>query len=178
MLRQGQKHLAALCLLALAGCTKIPDTYAPPIQRKTPEEASLGLKHFVAMSAPDASDYVVADVLPAVEAGGWRWTMQKPALRFRVPTTQNLRLMAEFTVPEITFQQTGPVSISFYVNDHLLETKRYDKFGGETFEKAVPADWISTEAPVIVRMEIDKMWVAPTDGVRRGFILNRIGFVQ
>lgn len=178
VLRERQKYLAGLCLLALAGCARIPDTYAPPIQRKTPEEASAGLKHYIAMSMPDAPDHFVQDILPTVEAGGWRWAMQKPTLRFRVPTTRNLKLSVDLTVAEITFQQTGPVTISFFVNDHLLATERYEKFGEKKFEKPVPPEWISTEAPVLVRLEIDRMWVAPTDGVRRGFILNRIGFVQ
>jgi len=178
VLRQGQKPLAALCLLALAGCARIPDSYAPPIQRKTPEEAAAGLKHFVAMNMADAPDHIVEDVLPTVEAGGWRWTMQNPTLRLHVPTTRDLKLKVELTVPEITFKQTGPVQISFFVNGHLLATERYDKEGSKIFEKPVPPEWLSTGAPVMVRMEIDKMWVAPTDSVRRGFILTRLGFVQ
>jgi hypothetical protein len=130
------------------------------------------------MSAPDVADYIVEDVLTGSNSDTWLWAMQRPVLRFRLPTTRAMKLLVDLTVPEITFQQTGPVTIRFFVNDHLLGTERYDSPGARTFEKPVPPEWISTEAPVMVRMEIDKMWVAPTDGVRRGFILSRAGFVQ
>jgi hypothetical protein len=35
-----------------------------------------------------------------------------------------------------------------------------------------------TGAPVLVSLEIDKLWKSPEDGVERGFILTRLGFVE
>lgn len=178
VLRQRQILLIVPAALALSSCARIPDSYAPPIQRKTPEEAAAGLKYYIHMNMPDAPDHFIEDVLPTVEAGGWRWTYQHPTLRFRVPAAKGLKLQVHLTVAEITFQQTGPVTISFFVNGHLLGTERYGSHGEQLFEKPVPPDWLTPDSPVTVRMDIDKMWVSPNDGARRGFILTRLGFVQ
>jgi len=54
----------------------------------------------------------------------------------------------------------------------------WPKPGQRTWEQPVPAEWLTTDSPVLVRMEIDKLWTSPSDGALRGFILTRIGFVQ
>jgi hypothetical protein len=103
---------------------------------------------------------------------------KRPAFHFMLPTTQGLKLRIDHSVADITFQQTGPVKIAVYVEGKLLETEGFDQPGEKRLEKAVPAEWLTTEHPVMVRMEIDKMWTSPTDGVQRGFIVTRLGFVQ
>lgn len=174
-------RLMAICGLALmlAGCAKIPDSYAPPIQRVAAADwARTRLKNYISMDSPDAMDYVVDGVVPALQGGTWRWTLQKPTFQFMLPTTEGIKLRVDLTVAGITFQQTGPVNISFFINDRLLEKVRYDSEGEKNFLKPVPPEWLYTQRSVVVRMEIDKMWVSPDDGIQRGFIISRIGFVQ
>jgi hypothetical protein len=168
----------ALALL-LGGCTRIETRYAPPIQRIPASEwAGARLKHYVSMDHPNAMDYVLEQVVPALESGGWRWTLQKPAFQFLLPTTESLKLRVDLTVPEITLQQTGPVTISFLVEDRLLDKATYAQPGNQRFLKPVPEDWLTTDRPVLVRLEIDKMWKSPADGIERGFIISGLGFVE
>ena len=168
-----------LFAVALAGCVKYPQPYRPPIQRRPMEVTDTNhLKHFVHMNAPDAMHYVVADVLPEVNDANWRWTLKSPTLQFELPSTKSMSLRINLTIPDITFKQTGPIKITVHVGGHLLDTIDCPKPGERNFEKAVPAEWLTTDAPVLVRMEIDKIWTSPSDGAKRGFILTRIGFVQ
>lgn len=167
---------AALCL---AGCVSIPDDYAPPVQRNPimgPEPSPVG--HFVRMTDPNAEAYFLRDVAKTTEAGSWRWVYQRPELVFRLSTTRHLRFAMDFAIPEMTFKQRGPVTISVFINNRLLEKLRYEKGGQFHFEKPVPGDWLRTDANTYVSMEIDKPWVAPEDGARLGFILSSAGFVQ
>lgn len=169
-----------MCLpLLLTGCTKIETVYAPPIQRVPANEWAKGrLKPFITMDSPDAMDHVVEQVVPALESGLWRWTLQKPTFQFMLPETKGMKLRVDLTVPELTLKQTGPVTIQFFVQGHLLDRLTIDKPGDHRFLKPVPEDWLGTEMPVVVRLEIDKMWKSPVDGIERGFIVTRLGFVQ
>lgn len=168
----------SLSALLLTACAKIPDSYAPPEQRKPFGVTSGRLKHYITMNMPEASYHLAEGWVPPLEQSSWRWTLQKPAVRFELPEKRGMKLFVEITLPELTFQQTGPVTISYFVGDHLLEKVKYDKPGQSELLKPVPEEWLSTVNPVIVRMEIDKMWKSPTDGVERGFIVSRIGFQQ
>ncbi len=170
--------LVAIALL-LAGCVSIPDTYAPPIQRNPqygPPDSRAA--HFVSMSGPNPDDHIVRDVLPGDPGSPWRWTGKRPELWFNLQFTDNLRFVMDFSVPESTFPQRGPVTISFFINGRLLDSVRCAKHGEVHFEKAVPAAWLRTDAPTFVAAEIDKVWVAPADRAQLGFVLSRAGFVQ
>lgn len=165
--------------LLLAGCVNIPDSYAPPIQRTArfgPEGRPVG--HFVAMAGPNPEDYIVRDVLPGEPRSAWRWTGQRPELRFQLSFTNDLRFMMDLAVPESTFAQRGPVTISFFINGNLLDRVRCEKHGEVHFNQPVPAAWLRTDAPTLVAAEINKVWVSPSDRARLGFILSRAGFVQ
>ena len=169
---------SSVLLLALAGCARIPDSYAPPIQRQSPEDVANGLSYYIQMDMPEAPAHLVSDVLPALEGGHWRWAMQHPVLRFRIPRTNGLKLRVDWTESEDTFKGTGPVTVKFFVEDHLLGEQRADKPENYVFEKPVPEAWLTTDRPVLVRMELDKLWTSPADGAKRGFILSKLGFVE
>ena len=165
--------------LVLAGCVNIPDSYAPPIQRSPqygPEGNPLG--HFVSMAGPNPDDFIVRDILPGDQGSAWRWTAKRPELRFQLAFTEDLRFVMDFSVPAATFPQRGPVTISVFINGKLLDKVRCEKPGEMHFDKPVPAAWLRANAPTLVAMEIDKVWVAPADGAQLGFILSRAGFVQ
>ena len=55
-----------------------------------------------------------------LEGGDWRWTRAEPELRFVLDSIDNRKLLFDFNINETTFKDTGPVTISFFVNKHLL----------------------------------------------------------
>jgi hypothetical protein len=133
------------------------------------------IEHIVDLSVGDVSR-VASDILAPV--GGWSWTGKRPTVKVRLRGSKNVRYIADFTVADATFKTTGPVSIIFLVNDHPLETVRYTKPGPQRFEKAVPAEWLEPMIETMVAAEIDKVWTAPDDGEKLGFILTRMGLTE
>jgi hypothetical protein len=165
--------------ILLTACSRNPDSYAPPTQRKPFELKSEGkLQYYITMGMPEAPLHFVDGWVPQLEQNAWRWVLQKSSTRFQLPTTRGLKLFVDLTIPDLILQQTGPVNISYFVSGHLLDKVRYDKAGQSNFTKAVPEEWLTTKEPVVVRLEIDKLWKSPIDGLERGFIVSRIGFQQ
>jgi hypothetical protein len=169
-----------LAALPFASCVRQPEYFAPPQQRQPFEvDPQPKLRHFLAMSMPEADLYFVSGILPTLEGGMWRWTEPACALRFQLPTTEGLKLFLDLTVPQETLSQAGgPARVKVWVQDRLLDTIEFAKADTRQWEKPVPAEWLGTSAPVIVRFEIDKAWTNPQDGSKRGFILSKAGFVQ
>jgi hypothetical protein len=77
---------------------------------------------------------------------------------------------------ERTLRDTGPATLSVYVNDRFLAAVHCSHAGGYHLERSVPASWLKTAEPIIVRAVLDKVWVAPADGARLGYILLAAGF--
>jgi hypothetical protein len=168
-----------LPLFLLSGCVNIPDSYAPPVQRKPlggTEPNPIG--HFVNMGDLNATAYIVKDVADGAEAGSWRWARKRPELRFFLETIENLRFTADLSIADTLLKETGPVTISIFINGNLLDTVKYAEAGEKHFEKPVPAKFLRAKSMNFVAMEIDKVWVSKTDGAVLGFILTRAGFTQ
>ena len=166
-------------LFLLSGCVNIPDSYAPPVQRKPlggTEPNPIG--HFVNMGDLNATAYIVKDVADGAEAGSWRWARKRPELRFFLETIENLRFTADLSIADTLLKETGPVTISIFINGNLLDTVKYAEAGEKHFEKPVPAKFLRAKSMNFVAMEIDKVWVSKTDGAVLGFILTRAGFTQ
>jgi len=167
-----------LLLLLSTACVNTPDIYAPPTQRKPfVLEAPGPLKHFIAMDDPAAPAHLMMDVNERVEAGGGRWTGKRPVLRFRVPTRKHLKLVMDFSFHEVVLKNTGPITVRFAVNNHVLDTVRYEKDGGHHFEKAIDPSWIHPNGDVLVALELNRIFVAP-DGARFGLMLQRAGLLD
>ena len=172
-------YLALLLLSALTACVNIPDTYAPPIQRKPingPDPSAF--RHHIAMNDPMITAYIVRDISDHLESGAWRWTRKRPTLRFQLDRIDHLKLRVDYTVAEYTMKTTGPVSVSFFVNEHLLDKVAIPASGEQHFEKPVPAEWLRIDGETIVAMEVDKVWTSPDDGAQLGLILSSAGFVD
>jgi hypothetical protein len=60
----------------------------------------------------------------------------------------------------------------------VLGSVRYPASGEQHFEKPVPPEWVDPAKDTLVAASIDKVWVAPADGAKLGFILTRIGLMQ
>ena len=168
-----------LSLSLLSGCANIPDSYAPPVQRRPLSGADPSpIGHFVTMSDPDADAYIVRDVSQSAEAGAWRWTRKRPELRFFLDTIEQLNFKADLSIAETTLRETGPVTISVSINGNLLDTIHYADSGEKHIDKPVPAKFLRPKSVNFAVLEIDKVWVSKTDGAVLGFILIRAGFAQ
>jgi hypothetical protein len=167
----------SLCLLA--GCSDIPDSYAPPIQRKPltgAEPSPIGT--FVNLGEPSADAYVVHDVTGYVEGSSWRWTRKRPELRFFLDSTEHLKFKVDLSIADATLKDTGPVTISVFINGHLLDKVKYAAAGRKQYEKPVPAAFLLPKSVNFAALEIDKVWISKTDGAVLGFILTSAGFTE
>ena len=167
--------LAAMCGL-LCGCSNLPEPYAPPAQRPT-FEASTEPVRILNMADVDAESSFVKDIDANLQGSTWRWTGKRPTIRLHPNTNQNLVYSIDFAIAGTTLQQTGPVTVSFFVNDHLLDRVRYTSDGRRRFQKPVPAEWLVPNENATLAAEIDKVWTPP-GGASLGFILVSLGLEQ
>jgi len=172
-------RVAILCFTVFLGaCRNLPEAYAPPEQRPLIlVDRPYRVRRVISMDDSDAPSRFVRDISPAL-AGTWRWTGQRPAIDIFMRVNEGVRYVIDFALPEVTFKATGPVTVSFLVNDHLLDSVRYTEAGDKHFEKPVPAEWIPVGRDSTVGAEIDKVWTAPDDRAKLGFVLVRIGLTQ
>jgi hypothetical protein len=167
----------ALLFVLLTACVNQPETYAPPMQRRPlagPDTSKL--KHFVAMNDPAAMEHVLRDVNPALEGQLFRWTGQKPTFQFFLPAIQHLNFVMHFSIHSDTIKQTGPLTVSYFVNGRPLGKVTYDKPGEQHFEKPVDSSWLLKNSVNVASAELDKIYVAPEDGAQLGLTLIRVGF--
>lgn len=165
-------------LLVLWSCDRPQEWYAPPPQRQPIRNPHpYNVTYLVDFGSPEADAHILRDI-HKYDGSAWRWTDQHPAVRVKIRTIESRKYVIDYTVPDITFKDTGPVTISFYVNDHLLGSERSDKPGMRHFEKPVPPGWLILDDTNTLGAGIDKMWVARGDGKLFGFIISRIGLTQ
>lgn len=162
-------------LILLASCDRLPESYAPPLQRHPVEGYNFGPQAMmVEMGDADASLHIVKDIYGPGDPS-WRWTAQEPTIKMLVLSTQNLKFHADFSIWNDSFKLTGPVEIVFLVNGRVLDKIRYDSPGEKHFDEPVPADWLTANAEALLAISVDKIYVAPTDGKKFGLILLRMG---
>ncbi len=172
------RRLGWFCILLLASCDRAPQWYAPPPQRQPIQNPRpYRMTSTVDFSDPEADAYILRDIHKN-EGAVWRWTDRRPAVSLKLRTIENRKFVIDFTLPGITFKDTGPVTISFFVNDHLLDRIRYDQPGMKHYEKLVPQPWLILDDRNTAGAEIDKMWTNKGGGPQYGFIISRIGLVQ
>ena len=170
--------LTGFALACLSGCQKLPETYAPPEQREPFENfRPYRITRVVDMADGDADSHIVSGILPA-GGGQWRWASQRPTVKVALRKVENLEFTMDFSVADATFKSTGPVTFRFFVNDHELGSANYTMPGVYHFEKPVPENWLEAGKDATLAAEVDKVWVAPEDGAKLGFILTRIGLRQ
>ena len=176
-MRFEMRQWPALLLVVIAACTNMPEPYRPAMRRQPMAGPDIThLKHFVPMSDPYAQDHILQDVSMHLEPAGWRWTGKRPTFRMVLPSTNKLRLLAEFWLNDEGLKTTGPLTIAFSVNGKLLDKAAYSSPGSQKFEKAVDASWLRANDDTIVTMDLDKTW---RSGDRElGVQLFRIGFLD
>lgn len=164
--------------LLFCSCERLPDSYPPPEQRPPLSQTSPSdpTAMMVDMEDPDCALHIVKDIYDS--SISWRWTAKQPTVKVLAYSTDHVSLSTDFALWDEGFKQTGPLELSFFVNGHLLDKVKYTTPGNKHFEKPVPAEWLSTDTETTISVDVDKLYVAPQDGVKFGFILTRIGFVR
>jgi hypothetical protein len=166
-------------MVLCAGCTRLPESFPPPEQRTrltVPQASTLG--YFVSMADPNADAYLVKDVAPKGGPEPWRWAYEHPVLRFIVPDVPHLRFALDFSLPERTMRETGPVTLTFTINGKLLDRLRCEKPGQQHYAHDVPPGMLRADAINLVAIDPVPVWVSRADGGRLGFILSRAGFTE
>lgn len=162
-------------LLLLCGCAPAPTAFAPPEQRAPlPEFRAYRPAYMVDMTDADAEKHILSDISGPPRAA-WRWTGKRPAVQIAFGESLSLDFVIDLVLTETTMNATGPVTVSFMVNDHKLDSILYKEPGARHFEKAIPEEWLERGKEAVLSAEIDKMWTAPGDGAKLGMILVRAG---
>ena len=130
------------------------------------------------MSNPNADAYIVQGIGGHTEVGGFRWAFAHPVLRFRLPRTDHLRFAMDFALPETTFRVTGPVTLAISFNGRPFDRPSFERAGQKHYERDVPRDFLRADAINLVAIDPDKVYTAPQDGMKLGFPLSRVGFVE
>jgi hypothetical protein len=135
------------------------------------------LSHFVYMNAADADAYIVQGMRPKSE-GPWRWAHDHPVLRFYLPEVGRINFEMDFSFPENTFRQTGPVTMTFAINGQVFDRVRYDKPGQQQYSHAVPGGLVRANAVNLVAITPDRTARQPGGGEELGFVLTSAGFTE
>ena len=160
-----------LAMLTLCACERFPESYPAPKQAPAFDDPA-GWERIVHMTDVDARDHFVGDIIEPL-AANWRWTGKRPTIRLNAPEHAQRKYRIEFVIPQQSFDVTGPVTLTFLVDGHTLDRKRYAAAGSYVFEKNVPPEWISG-GEVTLGAEIDKV-NAVKNGPTYGFLLIAIG---
>jgi hypothetical protein len=167
-----------LAIALCAACGRLPETFAPPPQRApfftVPAD---GPGYFLSMDDPNAGAYLVQGVADR-GPGTWRWAFDHPVLRFFVPGALRLQFTMEFTIPESTFRDTGPVTLSISMNGRPFDRPRCERAGQQSYTHAVPSELLRANAINLVAIDPHPVWVSRADGGHLGFILSRAGFTE
>jgi hypothetical protein len=91
---------------------------------------------------------------------------------------EGLKFKAEFSISGETFASTGPFHVAYWINGKLLDKVRYNAPGPQLFVKPVEAAWLVKDGDNIVKMELDKVFIAERDKVELGLTLVRAGFIE
>ena len=162
--------------LVLAGCSAPPLEYTVPPQHSLVQGTEqLSYAEYVRSTDARADLHIVKDI--STTPGPWRWTNAAPELRLLVNSEHGRRFRAVFTIHDATFRDTGPLTIAFLINGHLLEEVRYETLGDKTFEKAVPPEYLRAHEENRASMVIRNPWRAPLDGALLGVLWREAGFV-
>lgn len=178
MLQFGLVHRITLAAFLFAtGCGR-QLWYAPPAQKPSMGEASLGtLSHFVFMSQPDADTYIVQGMREKSE-GPWRWAHDRPVLRFYLPEVGRVNFQMDFSLPENNFHQTGPVTMTLAINGRFFDRAIFNKPGQQQYSHSVPVELLHPNAVNLVAIAPDKTAGQQEGGERLGFVLTSAGFAE
>jgi hypothetical protein len=133
---------------------------------------------WAAVGRSGGSAHFLTEVMERPDEDPQRWTFVRPAFVFDVANRVNLRFRVEFRLPAITFQQTGPIRMTVWINGRALGSRSYTSPEDNSFEQAVPPEWIRGDGLTLVETTLDKYYVSEQDHQRLGYLFLRGGFVN
>lgn len=148
--------------------------YPPPIQRSPPcgiDPTKLG--SFARMDDPGARPHVVRDIMDIAPEP---WTYERPMLLFRVDKREDVKFVMHFLIPGVVLSQTGPLTLSVWINAKRLGQQIYKNSGKHSFEQSVPIEFFGPYRLTAVEIRTDKHFIAAEDGTKLGFLLVDAGF--
>jgi len=128
------------------------------------------------MSDPHAGAYIVQGFRDNSE-GTWRWAHEHPVLRFWLPPVAAVRFSMDLALPDATFHQTGPVTLTIAINGRPFDRVRYDRPGAQHYSKTAPLELLHLGGVNSVAIDPDKC-ATREGGERLGFVLTGAGFVE
>jgi hypothetical protein len=153
--------------------------YDPALQ--TYEDVSLEVRRglsqrfpasFVQMASPVARLTIVRGI-GGLQAGGWRWVLQDAEMRFTVPDHARL-LVLNCRLHEFAFVKTGPMRVSFWIDDRPLGSWSIDSPENQKLE--VPIANLPPEGSVVrIRMRVQNPFVEEHLHLPLGFLLSEAG---
>lgn len=129
------------------------------------------------MRDPNSSAYVVQGIADRTEVP-WRWAYEHPVLRFLVPDVGRLRFVLDFSLPERTFRETGPVTLTIALNGKRFDRARFETPGELHYSHAVAPSFLNRHGENRVAIDPEPVWLSKDDGGKLGFIISRAGFAE
>jgi len=161
--------------LLLSACAKAPTPYPLPEQRAPlPEFRAYRPAYLVSMADADAEKHILSDIIGPPRTK-WRWTGKRPTVQIAFGDRLSLDFVMDFVLMEHTMKDTGPVTVSFLINEHKLDSVLYTQPGVKHFEKAIPEEWLVPGKEAVLEAELDKMWSTPEDNAKLGMIFVGAG---
>jgi hypothetical protein len=174
---RGAVALAAAFLLAAPACNKHQKTHVA--ETETVEEAPR-LASSVHMG-DDTMAKQLASGFYDIEAGAWRWTMQKFAVNLRPPAhsaQQGAVLELHLAVPPPSVAKLGSITLSAAIGGTALAPETYSKPGEYTYRRDIPANLLAGDS-VHIDFQLDKA-IPPGDVDKRelGIVTSSVGLVS
>src|SRR5574340_865522 len=153
------RHWAVpLMVCVSAACGPRPQWYGMPAQRSAgPASQPMTLGPFATMADVNADAYIVSGVNEPDPKSPWRWTQARTQMRFYLPQVRGLKFTVDLVLPEASFNETGPVTVSVHVNGTLLGKQRFESAGRHTLELPAPERLLKRDALNMVVIEPDKI---------------------
>lgn len=163
--------IAALLLAGCGGLVPMPEQQ-PVVQAEDPPDP----RFLVRVIVPSSSRRIVKDIdgPPAL----YRWTGAEPTVKVKLPDGDPWLAQMELAVAEATLKETGPVTVSLWVNGREIGQARYEKPGEQTLSIPLPKDVLPNGGEATLMARIDPVWVAPSDGAKLGVLLKAMGFAR
>jgi hypothetical protein len=151
-----------------------PEQVNPDVSKSAP--AVQTHKSFVNMFDPDVDGYLVADISRPAPGAAWLWTFDHPAVRVWTGAGDPRHLLVKMATVDATMKDTGPVTVTFTVNDHEVGRKTLPKPGSYDFEADVDPAFLKAGDWSEIKMSASPLWTAPADKKHLGFLLIAAGF--
>lgn len=129
------------------------------------------------MNSSSAPVSIVRDVASDLQAGAWRWASRHAELRFFLNTAQGWKAKVDYSVPRAAVENSGPLTLTFLVNNTPIDTVPHMRDGRFVWERPVPPAILVANGMNYLRIEADRS-INQAGGQPVSFILTAAGFVR